>query len=413
MYRTIGIYLKSAFHIKLPKTNLEAKSSYSKTGKRYISSMQNSEYILNENCFLCLQNRNLSNQYNTFPRKSLIMKSRSKFYKDMDSILPEILQDLETVIMGYGQYNTFVELVSALEYNLQNAEKNIALLTMRTYEQLVKANDITSPDFRSAHILGWCAEILNACILITDDVIDEGQLRRSLPCWYKLENIGLNALTHAFALIQSIFIILQKNFKHLECYTPLMELFHEVCFRTGCGKNMDVTCSKKRLDEFNMEDYKIMAVNKGTYYNFYLPFALAMYLAGLPDAKLLRESLEILSAIGLYFQIQNDYLDCFGNIENSGKIGTDIEDKKYSWLAITCMERANAEQKDIMMKCYGSKDPQKVQKVKDIYNSLDLPTIYRKYERESYKQIQELIKQTDNGIPHEIFFDLLETIYKR
>jgi len=57
--------------------------------------------------------------------------------------------------------------------------------------------------------------------------------------------------------------------------------------------------------------------------------------------------------MGHFFQVQDDFLDCFGNPEVTGKIGTDIQDNKCSWLAVVAMQRANAEQKQIMTDCYG------------------------------------------------------------
>lgn len=59
--------------------------------------------------------------------------------------------------------------------------------------------------------------------------------------------------------------------------------------------------------------------------------------------------------MGHLYQIQNDFLDCFGNPEITGQIGTDIQDNKCTWFAVVCMQRANDEQKQIMMDCYGKK----------------------------------------------------------
>jgi len=71
------------------------------------------------------------------------------------------------------------------------------------------------------------------------------------------------------------------------------------------------------------------------------------------DAEAFRQSKTILLEMGNFFQVQDDFLDCFGNPEVTGKIGTDIQDNKCSWLAVVAMQRANVEQKQIMIDCYG------------------------------------------------------------
>ena len=74
-------------------------------------------------------------------------------------------------------------------------------------------------------------------------------------------------------------------------------------------------------------------VYKTAFYSFYLPVALAMRMAGIPDSypsqvlpsetiKPFDVALAILLQIGEYFQIQDDFLDYHTPPELLGKVGT-------------------------------------------------------------------------------------------
>ena len=41
---------------------------------------------------------------------------------------------------------------------------------------------------------------------------------------------------------------------------------------------------------------------------------------------------------------KDDFLDCYGDPEITGKIGTDIEEKKCSWLVIQALRKSNEQQ---------------------------------------------------------------------
>ena len=112
--------------------------------------------------------------------------------------------------------------------------------------------------------------------------------------------------------------------------------------------------------------------------------------------------------LGEYFQVQDDYLDCFGASEVIGKIGTDIEDNKCSWLIVQALAKANDDQRAILDDNYGHKDPEKVKKIKSVYLDLKLEELYKKYEEDSYARISQLIEEIDNSVlPKEMFYDFM------
>ena len=95
-------------------------------------------------------------------------------------------------------------------------------------------------------------------------------------------------------------------------------------------------------------------------------------------------------------------------------MGTDIQDCKCSWLVVQALARASPPQKQVLTDCYGKKDAGKVAQVKQLYQQLALPDIYKAYEESSYVEIVGLIdKLGPDDVPRDVFDFLLNKIYKR
>jgi farnesyl diphosphate synthase len=258
---------------------------------------------------------------------------------------------------------------------------------------------------------------LQAFFLVADDIMDHSVTRRGQPCWYLVPSVGNMAINDSFILESAIYRLIKKYFKSTDYYGDLLELFHEVTYQTELGQLMDLMTAPEGdvdMSRFSLERYYLIVEYKTAYYSFYLPVALAMLMAGVKDESLFKQAKDILIPLGKFFQIQDDYLDCFGDPAVIGKIGTDIEDNKCSWLVVQALDRANAAQRQHLESMYGQKDVEKVKAVKKLYADLDLESVYRQYEETSFKQICEMIDLVDDQVlPRAIFLDFAKRIYKR
>lgn len=104
--------------------------------------------------------------------------------------------------------------------------------------------------------------------------------------------------------------------------------------------------------------------------------------AGIDGEREHSSAKKILLEMGEFFQVQDDYLDLFGDPSVTGKIGTDIQDNKCSWLVAPCVLPASPEQHHILKENCGQKDAEMVARVKALDKELDPPAILTEYEED-------------------------------
>ena len=114
------------------------------------------------------------------------------------------------------------------------------------------------------------------------------------------------------------------------------------------GQQLDLMSPKCELKNFDMTLYSQIVQYKTSYYSFYLPVQLGMILAGVQNPELYRQARTILLAMGHLFQVQDDFIDCYGDPNVTGKIGTDIQDRKCSWLIVQALHNANENQRQVL-----------------------------------------------------------------
>ena len=283
---------------------------------------------------------------------------------------------------------------------------------------LLLEKPLAPSEYHLTATLGWLTELLQAFFLVSDDIMDSSITRRGQPCWYKQPTVGMIAINDAFMLESSIYILLKKHFKSHPSYVDFLELFHTVTFQTELGQLCDlITAPEDHVDlsKFSIQKHSFIVIYKTAYYSFYLPVALALHYLEIATPQNLQICKDILIPLGEYFQIQDDYLDCFGSPETIGKIGTDIQDNKCSWLINQALQRASPEQRKVLDECYGRKDARMEGEVKRVYKELELERVYLEYEQKAVGEIRGMIEKVDEGegLKRSVFEGFLAKIYKR
>lgn len=253
--------------------------------------------------------------------------------------------------------------------------------------------------------------------------MDSSITRRGQPCWYRMPKVGLIAINDSFLLEAAIYRLFKSHFRQEPYYVDLLDLMHETTYQTDMGQLVDLITAPEDdvdLSRFSLEKHRFIVLYKTAFYSFYLPVALALLfispeqpVAASPES--LQRAKDILLPLGEYFQVQDDYLDCFGTPEQIGKVGTDIIDNKCSWLINVALAHASPAQRSVLDASYGRKDAGKEALVKQVYAELDLKGKYEAYEKESYEKVTGLISQLPpNGpLKPQVFTSFLNKIYKR
>ncbi|KCV73224.1 isoprenoid biosynthesis-like protein [Fonticula alba] len=337
-----------------------------------------------------------------------------KFADFFPTLSNDILAHLKTINIPVDAFNWLDRMMN---YNVPGGKMNRGLSVHDTYAALV-GRPLTEDEVTKAFVLGWTVEWLQAFFLVADDIMDRSITRRGQPCWYKNPEVGNFAINDSFALESAIYILLKKYFRTEAYYVDLLELMLEVTSQTVFGQLVDLITAPEdnhNIELFSMERYQWIIQYKTAYYSFYLPVAFAMLMNGMsPDNPAFKIAEKILLEMGQYFQATDDYLDCYADPEVLGKIGTDIQDNKCSWLANRALQLFTPEQKERFAADYGKNDPEAIARVKALYNEIDLEAQFRAYEQESYDKINAMIAEVPaETINPEIFTIFLRKIFKR
>jgi len=323
---------------------------------------------------------------------------------------PQLVQDM----VSDSEYSPIKRSMDWLEKVLQKnvplGKQNRGLAVVHFYRELKEERSVEED--KLSCILGWCIEIMQAACLVADDIMDGSETRRGQRCWYREPDVQLTAVNDLLLLENIVYQILEKYFSGKECHFPLVQLFHKIAYQTLLGQSLDSRIGlNPNINEFSEQLYSTIVTYKTSFYTFYCPAAAALILADCKDPKVFRGLEEVMLEIGYLFQVQDDYLDCYGDTEIIGKNGTDIVDGKCSWLIVQALKLASKEQLQTLKDCYG--DPKQEEVIRQIYDDLKLPQVFMKYEDATYDSILDSFARLPKYIPQKPLHRVLNSIYRR
>ncbi|XP_051135123.1 farnesyl pyrophosphate synthase-like isoform X1 [Andrographis paniculata] len=309
---------------------------------------------------------------------------KSKFMAVYSVLKSELLND------PVFEHNDFSRqwLEGMFDYNAPEGELNLGLSVLNSYRLLKQGEALTEDEEFLSCALGLCLEWLQKYFSVINGVTDDSKSHDDDSYMFKVSkmgslrmNVGLTLHTHKYTSR-----ILKKHFRGKPYYVDLVDLFNEVM------NLVHTRVGEKDLSKFSLSLYRQTVAYKTAYYSLYLPVmcALLMFDENMDNNHDINQ--EIFIEMAIYFQVRDDYLNCFGHPVAGGKRGTDIQDFNCSWLVVKALDLCNDEQKKTLYENYGKHDSICIAKVEELYKVLKLQDAYLEYEASSYDKITKLIE---------------------
>ncbi|XP_018563009.1 farnesyl pyrophosphate synthase-like [Anoplophora glabripennis] len=337
------------------------------------------------------------------------------FFKDKESefigYLPKVLKSLTPKKTKSELAPAAQKLVNLLEYNVPIGEKIKGVTTVVSYKMLEKTENLTEENVELANILGWCAEFLEAADTMAEDIINNSETRRNVPCWFRLPIYAQTASLDVLTVDICTFNLLKIYFSKHPFYTHMIHFFRTVFNRTAAGRILD--SQQRKVDQLNIDEFHRLTEYKTGYDVFHIGVTLGMYLSRIYDPGLHTQVTPLLMDMGRYFQIRKYVQGSLGNATMTENLSKDIGEGKCSWLVATALQKSNPFQRKIIEKNYGRREDEAIEEVLNLYKSLDMSAEFCAYEEDSYKTLCINIDKLENIPIRNLLSMIVKQLYNR
>lgn len=310
-----------------------------------------------------------------------------------------------------------------LQYNCIGGKYFRGVLSIESAKELCKftGKQYTESIRIQALACAVAVEALQAAFLVADDIMDKSITRRGQPCWYLQPDVQMDAINDVLILESFVYFLVQEYIEDATARASVLQLFMDVSFATQLGQMLDLGSqpqgdkSKCNLATFTDELYGKIVKYKTALYTFYLPIASVMHICGVNSGRCLDKAKDLCVQIGTLFQIQDDYLDLYGDYTKMGKVGTDVKDHKCSWLVVQALKKAqnNDAHMKVLKANYGKDEDINTERIKTLYKELQVEGVFHQTQDTMFTTIMADIDGCTSYLPPSLFVPILNKIYKR
>lgn len=260
-----------------------------------------------------------------------------------------------------------VNLYEPIKYILDLGGKRIRPLLV------LLAADLFGNDYKKAFPAALAVEVFHNFTLIHDDIMDSALLRRGKSTVHHKWNENIGILSGDAMMIQAYSFI--EEYPD-DIYRKIMRLFNKTAIEVCEGQQYDMDFEHR--NEVTIEQYLEMIKLK-TSVLLAAAFEIGAIIGNATDDD--RTSMYYFGLnLGLAFQIQDDYLDTFGDEKSFGKkIGGDIKENKKTFLYLNALQNATLKEQSILKEYFKDKnETNKIKKVTQFFIDKKIPEVAQK-----------------------------------
>ena len=255
---------------------------------------------------------------------------------------------------------------------------------------MLMAYNMYKEDVGSIMMPAIAIETYHNFTLLHDDLMDRAEVRRGKACVHKKWNDNAAILSGDNMLVLAYHRMIQCNEKYMPA---VLRLFTETALEIDEGQQYDIDF-ENRSDVTEAEYIEMIRLKTSVLLACALKIGAVLGGASEQDADALYEFGE---KLGLAFQLQDDYLDVYGDFKTFGKqIGGDIMCNKKTYMLINAQLLANKEQAQELNMWIEKENPsreEKVAAVTRLYDEIGVPQLVREKINQYYQEAAKAISR--------------------